>query len=349
MRPGGQTGGTIGEFLARLLDQGYRQAANRVIEAVSAASDRAALQRALNALIADYEARGAVALRPRSTAYRAFSAEVAQMIARQAAAVRSGAPYVMESARAAAAESVPALAVWGGSPQWRAQVGAVWNTPDPEAVLAIIERTQLSAFEDAAGRFGEGVTDALRAVAVRGVVEGKSSRALAADLRRIVADVPRYQAATMLRTLQMTAYRDATAVHQQANSRIIDRVIRIAALDDRCCLGCIALHGTEVPVGERVDDHHNGRCVGIAVVRGREVNVQTGEAWLQSLPEERQARIMGPAKYAAWRAGAVSLSDFAVRRTDPVFGGMVQEASLKGLLGEAGSQQYIEIGREARR
>jgi hypothetical protein len=168
-------------------------------------------------------------------------------------------------------------------------------------------------------------------------------------LTQAIADVPRYQANTLMRTLQLTAYRDATAIHQAANANLIARVVRIAALDDRTCLSCLALHGTEVPVGERVDDHYSGRCIGISVVRGREVNVQTGEDWLRGLPEERQRTIMGPAKFEAWKAGAVRLQEFVARRDDPVFGQMVQEASLKGLLGAAGSRTYIEIGREARR
>lgn len=348
MRPAYQTGGTLGEFLARLLDRGFQQSAGQVLAAVASAAERPALQAALDALAADLAARGQRALAPRSAAYRALAAELTAMTQRQAAALHSGAPYVMDAARAAAATSVPELALWGTSAAQSASIRAAWNTPDPEAVQALLERARLPAFDAALARFGEGTADAVRAVALRGLVTGQGPLAMARDLRRVVADVPRYQANTLLRTLQMTSYREATAVHQAANSRLIEKSIRISALDDRTCLGCLALHGTEVPVGEPIAEHHNGRCVVVSQVRGRVLNVQTGEDWLRSLPEDRQVQIMGPGKFAAWQAGAVQLREFAVPHTDPVFGAMIHEASLRGLLGEAGSQQYIQLGREAR-
>lgn len=350
MRPAYQTSETIGQFLARLLDRGAATSVlNRILVAVAAQGDAANLQRALDALVADFQARGERALRPRSAAWRGLLGELNAMTARQAAALRSGAPYIMAASQRAAAESVPALALWGASRAQGAGVRAAWNTPDPEAVQALIERTQLPAFEQALSRFGDGVADAVRAVLLRGLVTGGGPLALARELRGVIADVPRHQAATLARTLQLTAYRDATAVHQAANGHLIERVIRIAALDDRTCLSCIALHGTEIPIGSRVDDHWNGRCVAVSQVRGRPLAVQTGEDWLRGLPAERQQAIMGPAKFAAWQAGAVQLSEFVHRVTDPVFGNMVQEASLRGLLGEARSRQYIQMGREARR
>jgi len=95
-----------------------------------------------------------------------------------------------------------------------------------------------------------------------------------------------------------------------------------------------------MPVGARVDDHHNGRCVGIPVVVGARVNVPTGEAWLRGLPESRQRRIMGPSAFRAWQQGAVNLNEFVDQGHDPVFGRMVFPKSLKGILGNRATQFY---------
>ena len=35
--------------------------------------------------------------------------------------------------------------------------------------------------------------------------------------------------------------------------------------DDRVCCSCLALHGTEFPLDETLDDHPNGRCAMIPV------------------------------------------------------------------------------------
>jgi len=61
------------------------------------------------------------------------------------------------------------------------------------------------------------------------------------SIRTIAENMPGYTANTLMRTLQLTSYRDATAASQNANISIIDQVIRIAALDDRTCLSCITL------------------------------------------------------------------------------------------------------------
>lgn len=135
-----------------------------------------------------------------------------------------------------------------------------------------------------------------------------------------------------MRTAQLHAYRTATAAHQEANADLAERIIRVGTLDDRICLCCLALHGTELRPGEIVRDHHNGRCGSIMVVRGRQVSVRTGEQWLRDQPVGRQQTLMGEAAYSAWQDGRLQLRDFVQTYSDPVFGDMVRQAPLKSLM-----------------
>jgi hypothetical protein len=186
-------------------------------------------------------------------------------------------------------------------------------------------------------------------IATRGISLGWSPIRIAREIRNTTEGFPSAQANNLMRTLQMTSYRDATRIHQQANVEIIDSVIRVASLDDRTCLSCIALHGTVIWNSEdnanepipRVHDHHQGRCTSVVQVKGRELRVQTGAQWFYAQSEARQRLIAGDANYNALQANAVSLSDFPQEYEDEVFGTMLRESSLQGILG-AGAQDYYQ-------
>ena len=69
--------------------------------------------------------------------------------------------------------------------------------------------------------------------------------------------------------------------------------------------------------------------------------LKTGETWLNNQTEQTKQEIMGGANYRAYSDGVVSLQDFVHKGTDPIFGDIVQENSLKGILGNA-AQHYYE-------
>jgi len=96
-----------------------------------------------------------------------------------------------------------------------------------------------------------------------------------------------------LRTLYLESYRDATAIHQAANSPILSHAVRIGTLDVRICMACLALHGTELRIGERVKSHHQCHCTSIGVTKGSKQRIETGKAYLERLPEGDQQRLMG--------------------------------------------------------
>jgi len=139
----------------------------------------------------------------------------------------------------------------------------------------------------------------------------------------------------MCRTAQLYSYRQANNAVQVANSDVLQGVVWCAELDDRVCMSCVELHGQVFPVGTVCDDHHNGRCAMLPWVNGVENPVsQTGEDWFTAQDEATQKRMMGVGKWNAWQDGKFELSQLSTIYSDPVFGDMRSEATLKTLLGE---------------
>jgi hypothetical protein len=229
----------------------------------------------------------------------------------------------------AAAEFFRQTTSGGLSEQQLASIGVRFNRPDPEAIAAATNFTRGAGWQAELGLYGEGIPEQVRQIALRGIVAGRGPLAIAEELRLAVEGIPLRRANTIMRTLQLQSFRVGTAAHQAANVEILSHQIRIAALDDRTCLCCIAEHGKLLPVGVIIQDHHNGRCTSIAVVRGRPREVQTGEAWWQAQSEARRRKIAGPGAFEALRRGEVRLQDFVQPYEDRVFGDMIRQGSLR--------------------
>lgn len=212
-----------------------------------------------------------------------------------------------------------------------------WKRPGNDVLLAALRYVAKPEFRKRVDDYPSAVVSI-----VAGLVRGKNPVAIARDIRRTSVSLSAYQANSLMRTLQLTAYRDATAISYVTNADILEPVsIRIAALQvGRTCLACVALHGTEIPLGSRVDDHDNGRCTSIAVVRGRPRNIQNGVAWFNGLTANEKRTIAGPGKLEAINRGDALLSDFVGQRVDPIFGPMIEELSLKQHFGPAAKDYY---------
>jgi hypothetical protein len=104
------------------------------------------------------------------------------------------------------------------------------------------------------------------------------------------------------------------------------------------------MHGTEHSLDERLDDHPNGRCtaipktktwaeLGFEGVPETQVQVERGIDLFEKLPDVDKERILGSrAAFEAYRAGAVTLSDFVGRRRSREWGTMRYARSLKETL-----------------
>lgn len=339
--------GTVQDLINGLLDKGYENVARPVLNAVASSVNGGLIQQRLGEL--DKEVQRLIEagekLTPDNPVLRALLADLQDTMEVNGRVVNGAAAAVQQTGSDAAAKIQRQLALPGMTDTQLKQIGIVWNKPDPEAVARLVGYSQSSAWEAALKKYGDDVVGIVNNQAIRGIASGWSPLRTAREIRNMAENMPGYQANTLMRTLQLTSYRDSTAINQQANVDIISQVIRIAALDDRTCLSCVALHGSvlwdsETNAGEpvpRVDDHYNGRCTSVVQVVGRQpFNIVSGPDWFANLSEDRQQQQGGfatsPGKWEAYKAGDVTLQDFVHQHTDPTFGDMLGEASLTDAL-----------------
>lgn len=136
----------------------------------------------------------------------------------------------------------------------------------------------------------------------------------------------------MTRTVQLYSYREASRAIYAANDDILDGWIWHAELDADTCMSCVAMHGTIHPIDEVLDDHHNGRCAMVPIVKGFDIEVQSGESWFNNLSDGEQSKMMGKKYYAAYKDGKFGLSDLSKENENDVFGLMRTVTPLKDLL-----------------
>ena len=321
------------DLVSSLLDRGYDAAARATLEAISARMTDGAVATGARRL-ADEATRLAAAgerLTPDNPVLRAYFADLEGAGARNARAVADAGAGLRESGVTAAGQLTRDFAIGGVNDRQLASIGVRWNTPDPEAVARAVGYLESEGWRDEMARYAGMSADKAREVALRGIVNGWNPTRTAMEMRDLSQSMSLADANNLMRTLQLTSYRDASAIHQQANADILSHQIRIGTLDDRICMACIALHGTRLEVGVRVDDHHQGRCIGVAVVTGRNREVLTGEDWYFTQSIDRQRAIAGDSAYELLQSGRAQLRDFAVEYNDPTFGRMIREASAASL------------------
>lgn len=338
--------GSVTDLINNLLDRGYNSTVQPVLSAVANSTTTGLMQRRLDELQAEAErlATAGEKLDPQNPILRALLADMETTMQGNARLLDTAAAPLQSSAGDAAATIQRQLALPGVTDAQLTRLGIGWNRPDPEAIARLVQYAQSDAWQNELARYGSGAIETITNQAIRGIVSGWGPIRTAREITRLTQTIPTYQANNLLRTLQLTAYRDATAANQTANRDIAQRVIRIAALDLRTCLACIDQHGEVLWDSEtsaslvvpRVNDHHSGRCTSFIEIKGYSWNIQRGSDWFASLPPERQRQqasfASNPGKYEAYASGQLQLSDFVGTYHDPVFGDMLREASLKGAL-----------------
>lgn len=343
---------TVAQTIRRLLDGGYSQVAGRVLAGVvrSVAADGSLIQVRLGELEAEAErlAADGLRLRPENAVLRALVADLETVMRRNAGRVDGVADELVLNASQSAGVITRQLALPGMGPVALRDAGLRWNEPDGEAVAQLVRFVDSEAWADELTQMGVRVPQTVQDQVVAAFAQGYGPRRIAQLVRQTVEGLTVHEADRTMRTTQLTSYRYATAVHQNANVGIIDKVTRLAALDRRTCLSCVALSGTVIWDATRdagkpippVLDHHFGRCTSVTTVVGMERTIPSGVDWFNGLSDAQQRAQMGPANYAAWKAGRVQLNDFVGRRTDPVFDEMIVQKSLKGILGDEAKAFY---------
>jgi len=373
---------TLQEYIAKVLDSGYNATAGTMLKQIATISNQqgSQMQRALSAL--DDEAqvldeagelftKNNEQLRSALSAYSGVTLAAQTLIGGNDNAIQnSGVIVAPQAVTAKVWQQITAQMLEAGmNPIQSAQrtvfmdalvdAGIQWGFPSgTDFVENFVDSPQWIARLES---WGEGYADLTRNTILQGVEQGLNPKTIAGTMRQHAQNIPTWAAESLTRTLQLTSYRNASAAMEQINGQFIGKKIRVAKLDDRTCLTCVALHGTEVPVGQEVQDHANGRCDAIYVPAGGAmptvmqadskpgernfVKFQTGEEWFAGLPESRQAQQVSfaktPAKFNAYKDGN-PLSSFVGKYDDSVFGEQPIELSLKKALGaNKGASYYM--------
>ena len=191
--------------------------------------------------------------------------------------------------------------------------------------------------------YGPALAEFIRETIATGFIAGMNPRDVARLIAQALGEGLNW-AMTTARTAHLWAYRAAAHQNYLNNSWVVKGWTWFAQLDDRVCMSCVAQHGSEHPLTEILADHHQGRCAPLPITRSyaelgfpdipdlRPV-VPSGETWFRAQPAVLQRRMMGPGKWAAWNAGKFDFSQLTVPYNDPVYGRMLRENSLKGILG----------------
>ncbi len=329
----------IADLLARLLDRGYAQAARTVISAYERQVTAGVLGKRLDQLAAEATRLAAAGekLGADNAVLRALTADLEEALRGQRALINAASGDLVDSGVQGGIQAARQLALPVDMPS----LGVQWARPSTDTITALIDMTSKPEWKAMLDRYENGVADTIRQIALRGIAEGMGPISIAEELTAAVKGLPRSAAEAIMRTTQMTAYRQATTASYLANADILEpTAIRVAALDGRTCMACVALHGTSVPLDQPIAEHWNGRCTTVAQVKGRRRVVQTGEAWFAALTPAQQRAQMGGAAYEAWQAGKISIADFVRKTSDPIFGAMIQQASLRGILGDGAKEFY---------
>ncbi len=239
-------------------------------------------------------------------------------------------------------------------PPVRADIMTTFGVMPNQAVEALVEVLQ----EDTAlwtrtlSRYGAEAARGIGDTLVASVVAGKGPRATAREMRRAFG-LPLSDALKISRTEHMRAHRLATVTSYRQNAHVVKNWIWHAELGPRSCMSCIALHGTEFPLSETLDDHPNGRCamvpvtvtfeeLGLKGLPETRPDIESGEDWFNRQPQGIQTSMMGDAKWRAWKDGAFEFAQLSARKEDPDWGVTYTEASLKSLLEDGAKTYYKE-------
>lgn len=229
-------------------------------------------------------------------------------------------------------------------------VALPWAGVPADAVLELVGGDTLAAV---LASLPADARDVVRAALATGMITGESPDAMAKRVRSAFGG-NLSRAITVSRTETFRAYREANRKAYQANKDVVTGWRWMAALSRRTCAFCYAQHGTEHELAESLASHPRCRCVMAPIVKtwadlGYDVDEEPqkwvdGAAAFGSLDADQQRQILGPGKFAAYQAGALTLDDLVgVARTRP-WGKIGFEKSLTSVVGTDAARGFIREG-----
>lgn len=324
------------------LERDYQQTARRLADAYARVTP--ALRERVNALISEYEALAEVSY-PTPGAVRGLTS-YGDLLARIELEMRDFAVLARDEAGRLQGQAIQ-LALPGVFESVAAQlpdpeiVSGVWMRPDPAALERLIGYVDSEAMRAKFATFGENAAQNFADGLLAMTAQGRNPVEIARWMRGWY-NLPYSWAENMTRTTQLYSYRSATHASYKANERLLDGWMWRAALDVRTCLSCVSQHGSIHSVNETLNDHHQGRCAPVPVVKGTTwaQGVEAGRDWYGRLPESVQRRMAGNLMWTALRDGAVQWDELSRPYKDDVFGEMLREASVVELVDE---RRYLQL------
>jgi SPP1 gp7 family putative phage head morphogenesis protein len=292
-------------------------------------SSRETLLDLVNALVAEIEADGIVTASEamRLARAQALLDQVEQESRRLAALANQVIPEAQRLAVQQAIDRARTLTLaQAATVQAAASVAAQWTAINPGAVIELVgalqDGTPLGAWLRQAV---PDEVDAVRNVLIDGVTRGINANDLG---RQITAatELPLRRALTLARTETMRAYTTASLTSFQANQDVLAPSWEWhCALDGVCCSACVGLSGRRFPLTTPfMPKHANCRCSPLPVLRdpdGLLPHIESGPEWFAKQDATVQQQIIGSkAGYDAYKAGEVSIEDFAVLHRDETWG-----------------------------
>ncbi len=188
---------------------------------------------------------------------------------------------------------------------------------------------------------GQSVADAL----VTGLATGQNPRSTARLIRQALGG-NLARALTISRTETLRAYREATRRSYLANRDVLRGWVWHSALDKRTCACCWAMHGSVHKLSENLDDHPNGRCAMVPLIKDwPNPDIEAGADVFARQPEEVQRAVLGDAGLEAYRAGAVTLGDYVGQTRSREWGTMRSARSLTAILGQTEARRWRQASR----
>lgn len=182
-------------------------------------------------------------------------------------------------------------------------------------------------------RYGKEAAEAMANRLVQGLALGQGPAAVARLIRKDMG-MALWEALRLARTETLRAYRASSSATYRENSDVVEGWVWLSARNTRTCACCWAMDGTFHELDEELDDHPNGRCTKVPKIKGMNLPMrQTGVQAFEKLSDVDKLKVLGPSKYAAYRAGDLKLPQLIGVKHDKQWGRMFYERSLKDVLG----------------
>lgn len=184
---------------------------------------------------------------------------------------------------------------------------------------------------------GEGIADRIEQQIIQSVIIGNNPRTTARLIRQELG-LALSRTLNTARTAQIYSYRTAAHLNYRNNSDIVGSWTWFAALDPRTCASCWAKHGSNYPLDQILNDHHQGRCVAIPNIKDGEryglqpLEIEDGETVFNRLTETQQLEILGETKLDLYRRNQFRFADLSHPYENNIYGTMVREATIGELL-----------------